>query len=61
MKCCIKSISGDNVVVLNSNLQFIYKDSAYLKTASPISETWAPHNQRALSAHVSHWEEHNLG
>ncbi len=31
MKCSFKSISGENVVVLNSNLQFIYKDSAYLK------------------------------
>ncbi len=31
MKCSFKSISGENVVVLNSNLRIIYKDSAYLK------------------------------
>ncbi len=31
MECSFKSISGENVVVSNSNLQFIYKDSAYLK------------------------------
>ncbi len=31
MKCSVKIILGKNVVVLNSNLRFIYKDSADLK------------------------------
>ncbi len=31
MKCSSRSISGKNVVVLNSKLRFIYKYSTYLK------------------------------
>ncbi len=46
MKFSFKSISGENVVVLNSNLWFIYKDSVYLKMSvadfGAVSSTQSP-------------------
>ncbi len=61
MKYIFKRMSGQDVVVWNSNLRFIYKDSAYLKMCFAILETSAPRDHRALNAHVYYWEEHNLG
>ncbi len=60
MKCSFKSISGENVVV-KAQICGLLKTAPIWKCASPISETWAPRNQRALGAHVSRRKEHNLG